>query len=169
MWGTITRHHLEGPEVARDYMVNSFRNSNYWGANGTPQSRGWAQSTLRSYDAYALMTGDDTRAVVATGVRRELPVPPNTLNMRIDVVLLDPHGYVPRVILWDRPELTEERALLYAAPILFVAEEELGQGRIAEVELVHTRSASRVIVSASDARAASQGMSGTVSRILSEV
>lgn len=168
LWATIKRHHLENPDVARDYMVNSFRNSDYWGAGGTPQSRGWAQSTLRSYDAYALMTRDDTRPTVATGVRREVPIPPNTLNMRVDVILLDSRGYVPRVILWDRPELTEERALLYAAPVLLLAEAELGQGRIAEIELIHTRSAALVIVSATDARSASEDMAGTVSRILSE-
>jgi hypothetical protein len=127
--------------VARDYMVNSFRNSDYWGARGTPQSRGWAESTLRSYDAYALLTRNDTRPVVATGVRRELQFPPNALSVRIDVILLDPRGYVPRILLWDKSELTEQRALLYAAPILVAAEEELGAGRVAEVEFVHTRSA----------------------------
>lgn len=167
-WATIKRHHQESPAAARNYMVNSFRNSNYWGPNGTPQSRGWAESTLRSYDTYALMTRDDTRPVVATGVRRELPIPPNTLNMRVDVILLDPRGCVPRVILWDKPKLTEERALLYAAPILLLAEEELGQGRIAEVELIHTRTADRAVVSVSDARDALEDMAGTVRRIVSE-
>lgn len=167
-WATITRHHQQSPEVARDYMVNSFRNSDYWGSGGTPQSRGWAENTLRSYDTYALLTRDDTRPVVATGVRRELPLPPNSLTVRIDVILLDPRGYVPRVILWDSTELNEERTLLYAAPILVAAEEELGQGRVIEVELVHTRTAALAVVPAADARAAVDAMAATVSRILSE-
>lgn len=166
-WATITRHHQESPEVARDYMVSSFRRSSYWGPSGSPQSRGWAESTLRSYDAYALITRHDTRPVVATGVRNELQLPPNVLSVRIDVILLDPRGYVARIVLWDKSELTEERALLYAAPILVAAEEELGQGRVTSVELVHTRTASLLSVSAAEARAASGDMGATVSRILS--
>ncbi|WP_131590572.1 hypothetical protein [Mycolicibacterium setense] len=154
--------------MARDYMVNSFRNSDYWGASGTPQSRGWAQSTLQSYDTYALLTRDDSRPAVAVGVKRELPFPPDTLKVRIDVILLDPRGYVPRIILWDTSTLTEDRALLYAAPILVAAEEELGQGRVADVELVHTRTGAQVEVAASDARAALPSMTTTIRRILSE-
>jgi hypothetical protein len=167
-WATIKRHHQESPAAARDYMVNSFRASDYWGSGGKPQSRGWAEATLRSYDAYALLTRDDTRPVVATGVSRELQLPPNSLSVRIDVILLDPRGYVPRVILWDASELTEERTLLYAAPILIAAEEELGQGRVADVELVHTRTAALVVVPAADARTAVEDMTAVVSRILSE-
>jgi hypothetical protein len=166
-WATITRHHQESPEVARDYMVNSFRRSSYWGPSGTPQSRGWAESTLRSYDAYALITRDDTRPVVATGVRNELQLPPHALSVRIDVILLDPRGYVPRILLWDTNEFNEERGLLYAAPILVAAEEELGQGRVTDVEVVHTRTAALLSVSAAEARAASGDMAATVSRILS--
>jgi hypothetical protein len=166
-WATITRHHQQSPQVARDYMVNSFQRSSYWGSGGTPQSQGWAESSLRSYDTYALITRDDTRPVVATSVKYELQLPPHSLSVRIDVILMDPRGYVPRILLWDRNELTEQRALLYAAPILLATEGELGQDRVAEVEIIHTRTAALLTVSVAAARAASQHMAATVTQILS--
>jgi hypothetical protein len=167
-WATIKRHHQESPEVARTYMVSSFRNSSYWGSGGTAQSRGWADSTLRSYDTYSRLTANDARPVVATGVRQEIQLPPNSLSLQIDVILLDPRGYVPRTLLWDTNDLTEERAALYAAPILIAAEKELGEGRVVEIEVIHMRTGSLITVSAALARSALEEMTATVGRVLSE-
>jgi hypothetical protein len=165
---TLARHHRNGPDAARQYMATSFRNSDYWGPNGTPQNQGWADTTLRSYDNYALLTRDDRRRMIATGVQRDLHLPPNILGVWIDVLLLDPTGYVPRIVLWDTNELTMERALLYAAPALLAAEEELGEGRVAEIEIIHARSPVQLVVSAEEARSAVHDMEATVGRILSQ-
>jgi hypothetical protein len=42
----IVRHHRESPAAARARLHQSFRNSDYWGPNGTPQARGWARVIL---------------------------------------------------------------------------------------------------------------------------
>ncbi|WP_238963563.1 hypothetical protein KN248_001700 [Mycobacterium paraintracellulare] len=149
-------------------MVNAFRDSDYWGPKGTTGHQSWAEATVDSYNNYAMLTRDDTRRMIATDVKRDLVIPPHTLGVRIDVLLLDPKGYVPRVVLWDTNELTEERAQLYAAPVLLAAEEELGEGRVAEIEIVHLRSPVQLIVSVADARLAVEEMVATVGRILSQ-
>lgn len=89
------------------------------------------------------------------------------LGVRTDVLLLDPAGYVPRLVLWDTNDLTPELAILYAAPLLLAAEDELGEGRVAHIEVFHVRSATQMIVPAGDARAAQLNMEATVARILS--
>jgi hypothetical protein len=165
---TIARHHREDPDAAREYMVSRFQNSTYWGPSGKPQNQGRAEMTLRSYDNYVSLTRNDERPVITTDLKRDLELPPNTLGVRIDVLLLDATGYVPRLVLWDTNDLTRERAMLYAAPLLLAAEEELGEGRVAEIEVVHVRTPVQLTVSAPDARAVKPDMEATVARILSE-
>lgn len=166
-WGAIARHHGQSPQAAREYLVERIRTSPYWGPGGTPQHQGQAETTLRSYDNYASMTSNDERPVIATGLTRDLEIPPNVLGVRTDVLLLDPAGYVPRLVLWDTNDLTPELAILYAAPLLLAAEDELGEGRVAHIEVFHVRSATQMIVPAGDARAAQLNMEATVARILS--
>ena len=122
---------------------------------------------MQSYDNYAQMTSGDTRAMVSTSLERDLDVPPNVIGVRIDALLLDPAGYVPRIVLWDKNELTAERATLYAAPVLLAVEEELGGGRVAETEVLHLRSRLQLIISNDDALSVAQGMETVVSRLLS--
>jgi hypothetical protein len=81
-----------------------------------------------------------------------MDAPPDDLGVYIDVLLLDPRGYVPRLVLWDTNDLRVDRAQMYAAPAWRVTEDELGDGRVPEVEVWHLRSSTKRIVSASDAQ-----------------
>jgi len=87
-------------------------------------------------------------------LRSDLVLPPDELGVYVDVLLLDDAGYVPRLVLWDTNEPTDQRVQLYAAPAWRVAEQELGTGRVPEVEVWHLRSARQFVVSAGSAEAA---------------
>jgi hypothetical protein len=162
----IVRHHRDGPAEARAYLVDTFERSPFWGPTGRPQNRGKARATIRSYDNYARLTRDDNRPMFATSVERDLEISTNALGTRIDVLLLDPMGYVPRLVLWDTYELTVERAQLYAAPVLLVTEQELGEGRTAQIEIVNARQEVREVVSPEDAESAVSEMGLIISRIV---
>lgn len=130
----IVRHHREGPSSAAARMDRSYRNSPYWGQRGTPQG-GWANAMRACYQTYVRLTANDPRPAFATGLNRTLVLSPDELGVYIDVVLLDPHGYVPRLVLWDSSELTVDLATRYAAPAWAVVEDELGEGRVPFVEV----------------------------------
>ena len=88
----------------------------------------------QSFDVYRQIAGADTRPAFTCGLSRSLDVPPDELVVYIDVVLIDPRGYVPRIVLWTA-DLADGRAVLYAAPVWRVIEDKLGDGRIPEVEV----------------------------------
>jgi len=131
----IVRHHRESPAAARARLHQSFRNSDYWGPSGTPQARGWARVIRELYDVYDGLTQGDARTAFAYGVERDIALGADALGVRADVVLLDPAGYVPRVVLWDRNDLSRARAIEYGAPVWRAMEDELGDGRVAAVEV----------------------------------
>jgi hypothetical protein len=158
----IARHHRESPAAARDRMNRSFRESEYWGPNGTPQARGWAESIRRCYDTYADLTRHDTRPAFTTAVERDLDLPPDALAVRVDVVLLDPAGYVPRLVFFDKNDLSRARAIEYAAPAWRVMEDELGDGRVARVEIWSLRQPIQLTVTPAEAR----GAMGQVARVV---
>lgn len=162
----IARHHRESPAAARARMHRAFRDSDYWGLNGTPQARGWAEAILRCYETYIDLTRSDTRPAFATAVERDLELPPDALAVRVDVVLLDPAGYVPRLVLWDKNDLTQARAIQYAAPAWRVMENELGDGRVAHVEVWSLRQPTQINVLPADARAAMGDVARVVHRLV---
>jgi hypothetical protein len=118
------------------------------------------------FQTYQSMAASDPRLPFATGLNRDLNMGSDELGIYIDVVLLDPRGYVPRLVLWDRSELTPERAALYAAPVWRVLEDELGEGRIAEVEIWHLRSGTASSVTPGEAAAALSRVDAIVRRLL---
>jgi hypothetical protein len=94
-------------------------------------------------------------------------LPPHELAVYINVLLLDSAGYVPRVVLWDANDLSDERVLLYAAPAWKVAEEELGAGRIPEAEVWHLRTGRQFTIQANVAEAALPAVERVVHRLAS--
>jgi hypothetical protein len=163
---TIARHHREGRRAAAAEMDRSYRNSAYWGEAGTPRA-GWANAMRECYATYVELTRDDTRPAFAVGLNRDLPIPPDELAVHIDVVLLDPEGYVPRLVLWDTNALTQPLAATYAAPAWNVMEEELGGGRVAHVEVWSLRAPTQLTVSPAEARAAMNEVERVVRRLVS--
>jgi hypothetical protein len=125
--GAITRYHREGPDQAELALDRSFRRSSYWGQSGTPQA-GWADAIRHCFATYCRMARPDGRPAFAVPFTRDVDYPPDTIGVHIDVVLLDPNGYVPRLVLWDTNDFTMDRARLYAAPAWYAAEAELGTG-----------------------------------------
>lgn len=142
---SIVRFHREGADAAWQRLDQSFARSSYWGRSGTPQA-GWANAIRSCYKTYRALATPDTRPVFATGVNRELVLPPDDVGLYIDVVLLDPSGYVPRLVLWDDNTLGHSRATLYATPAWKVMEEELGEGRVAGVEVWKLRTGEQELV-----------------------
>lgn len=162
----ITRHHRDSPAAARSHLHQSFRNSGYWGPNGTPQAQGWARVIRELYDIYDGLTQADTRHAFAYGVERDIDLSPNALAVRVDVVLFDPRGYVPRVVLWDKNDLSPGRALAYGAPVWRAMEDELGDGRVSEVEVWALRGPTQFLISPSQARGAMRQVAHIVHRLV---
>lgn len=161
----VTRYHREDGNAAANALDRSLSSSDYWGAAGTPQAQGWADAVRECFDVYRQIAGGDPRPPFAYGLRRSLDLPPNELAVYIDVVLIDPRGYVPRIVLWDTADLTDERTGLYAAPVWRVMEHELGGGRVPEVEVWHLRSGARRAVNANTAAAAMPTVRRVVRRL----
>ena len=114
---------------------------------------------------YRQIADADTRPSFACGLRRTLDLPPDELVVYIDVVVIVPRGYVPRIVLWDTADFTDERAVLYAAPVWRVMEDELGVGRVPEIEVRHLRSGARRIVDAAAAATALPQVARVVHRL----
>lgn len=160
----ITRYHRESPEAAARELDRSFNSSSYWGQRGSPQA-GWANAMRACFETYRQMAQGDPRPAFATGLNRDLAVPPDELGIHIDVVLLDEDGYVPRLVLWDKNDLTVARARLYAAPAWRVLKDELGDDRVPGVEVWHLRTVSRVEVDATEAQGALADVARVVHRV----
>lgn len=161
----ITRYHREGWQAAWNRLDTSLRNSSYWGARGSPQSRGWADAIRTCFRTYHAMAQLDARPTFTLGLDRNVDLPPDELGVHVDVVLLDPRGYVPRLILWDTSELTGSRGALYAAPVFAAVEAELGHGRVPEVEVWHLRTRTEQRVSPGAATAALADVERVVHRL----
>ena len=163
--GAIRRYHREDGGAAANVLDRSLSGSRHWGSAGTPQAQGWADAIRQCFDVYRHIAGADTRLAFTCGLNRSLALPPDELAVYIDVVLIDPRGYVPRIVLWDTASLTQERAVLYAAPVWRVMEDELGVGRIPDVEVWHLRSGVRRVVDAATAVAALPNVARVVHRL----
>lgn len=160
----VTRYHREDATRAAQALDRSFRNSTYWGASGTPQA-GWANAIRDCFATYCKMAASDSRPAFAVPLTRDVDYPPDTIGVHIDVVLLDPDGYVPRLVLWDANDFTKTRAHLYAAPAWYAAEEELGAGRVPRVEVWHLRSGVERIVTSGEAQAAQTEAARVIHRV----
>ncbi len=162
----ITRHHRDSPASARARLHQTFRRSDYWGPNGRPSAQGWARVIRELYDVYDGLTQGDARRGFAYGVEREIDLSPDSLVVRADVVLFDPAGYVPRIVLWDKDDLSASRAVAYGAPVWRAMEDEFGDGRVPYVEVWSLRGPSQFTVSPAQARAAMRQVAQVVHRLV---
>lgn len=162
----IVRHHRESPAAARVRLHQTFRNSDYWGPNGPPQARGWARVIRELYDVYDSLTQGDGRRAFAFGVERDIDLGPDALGIRADVVLLDPAGYVPRVVLWDKNDLSPTRAVQYGAPVWRAMDDELGDGRVAAVEVWALRGPTQITVTPAQASGMMRQVAQVVHRLV---
>ncbi len=147
----VRRLHREGSTRATVVLNQAFDRSQHWGPNGPPQAKGWANSIRESFDTYVEMSGDDSRPVLGYTIDRNVQVGTHEVGVKIDVILLDDLGYVGRYLLWDIPVPSADEAALLAAPIVVALEEELGEGRVAGVEVWHLRTETPFYVSSDDA------------------
>jgi hypothetical protein len=127
----IKRYHRDGLVVAEQQLNRSL--SGYW--SGTPQRKGWANSIRSAFENYIQMDINDSRTIFSTGFSRDIQLAGNQLATYVDVLLLDGRGYAGRVALWDASETTAENARIIAAACFQAMEEELGQGRVTEVNI----------------------------------
>jgi hypothetical protein len=162
----ITRHHRESPASARARLHQTFRRSNYWGPNGRPSAQGWARVIRELYDVYDGLTQGDGRRGFVYGIERDIDLSPDSLAVRADVVLFDPAGYVPRVVLWDKSDLSAARAVAYGAPVWQAMEDEFGDGRVPFVEVWSLRGPDQFTVSPAQARAAMRQVAQVVHRLV---
>lgn len=136
----VARYHRDGAREAMDSLRQTFAQSSYWGASGSPQARGWASAIVTGFGRYVDLAGDDGRDAFALDLKRDIALGAHIVGVHIDVVLLDDDGYVGRIALWDRTPLTSALAVQYAVPAFLALEAELGEGRVVGVQVWHLRS-----------------------------
>ncbi|MBI4935939.1 MAG: hypothetical protein HY828_18815 [Actinobacteria bacterium] len=129
-------------------LHQTFDRSSYWGASGNPSAKGWAVAIKTCFDTYVDLASSDDRRAIMTPIKRDVWLGEHSIGVAPDVVLIDPVGYVGRLVLWDTPATSQEEAELLAGPIVIALEEELGEGRTAGVEVWHLRSGQRFYVTA---------------------
>ena len=144
----VRRFHREGVAAATMILHQSFDRSSYWGPAGRASARGWANAIKDCFDVYARFAGADDRPPLLTPLKRDVPLGENVIGVAPDVVLIDPEGYVGRLVLWDTPVPSQAVVELLAAPIVSAMDAELGAGRTAGVEIWHLRSEQQFYVPA---------------------
>lgn len=143
----VRRLHREGPEIAVAELNRKFDRSPYWG-RGPAQARGWADVVRACFQTYVELASEDARPTIDVPVNVDVPTGDNTVGVSLDVVLLDPEGYVGRYLLWDAVQLTQDSAELLAAVVVRALQLELGDDRVAGAEIWHLRSAEQIFVDA---------------------
>ena len=142
----VRRFHRDGAAAATAQLNGSFDRSSHWGPNGPPQARGWADSIRSSFQTYVELASHDSRPTLRSPVTADVRVGANSVGVSLDVVLLDPSGYVGRYLLWDTPLLTRRVAELLAAPVVRALQQELGVDRVAGAEIWHLRTGQQIFV-----------------------
>jgi hypothetical protein len=142
----VRRFHREGADAAVRRLNRAFDGSDYWGPNGPAQARGWANSIRTCFQTYIDLASADDRPSLNTSINLDVSLGTDSVGVSVDVVLLDPNGYVGRYLLWDTPPLTQQDAEVLAAPVVLALQQELGADRVAGVEVWHLRSGSQIFV-----------------------
>jgi hypothetical protein len=142
----VRRYHREGSARATLLLNQTFDRSAHWGPAGPGPAKGWANAIRTCFQTYVELADVDDRPVLSTSVDRDVRLGGNAIGVAIDVILLDPLGYVARYPLWDVPSTNTAEAELLAAPIVRAMDEELGEGRTVGVEVWHLRSRAQFFV-----------------------
>jgi hypothetical protein len=101
-------------------------------------------------------------------VASEVEFGPYTIGVKVDVVLLDPCGYVARIPLWDKEPMPSMEMKTLAAPIVEAISVELGAGRAVGVDFWHLRTSAAAHVATADARQATSTVEAIVRRYVGE-
>lgn len=149
----VRRLHRDGAEAAVAQLNAAFDRSSHWGPGGPSRARSWANSIRECFQSYAELVTGDSRPTLGMPVTTDVDVGEHTIGVSLDVILLDPNGYVGRYLLWDTPTLNQDDAELLAAPIVLALQRELGDDRVAGVEIWHLRSRRQTLVHAAAALA----------------
>jgi hypothetical protein len=150
----VARFHREGADPASRRLRQSFASSSYWGPNGTPQARGWGSAIVESFDRYIVLAREDGREAFTVDIKHDVQIGSHVVGTHVDAVLLDDDGYVGRIVLWDRAALTGDLARAYSVPVLLALEDQLGEGRVAGVQVWHLRTGDIYFVTADSCNAA---------------
>jgi len=146
---SVRTFHVEGETQARQGLERGF--SGYW--SSTAQARGWAAAIKQCFENYARMSAPDVRSVFTVGFKGVLDIGNDQLSLYVDVLLLNATGYVGRVVLWDDFSYTRSHASLLATPVAAALGNELGEERIAGVEIWHLRTGTQHWIAADEALA----------------
>lgn len=163
----VRRFHREGADASVTQLNDAIARSEYWGPNGNAPARSWAETISECFQRYIDLASLDSRPTLGTPVVADVRVGSNAIGVSLDVVLLDPNGYVGRHLLWDRPELTQSVAELLAAPIVLALEQELGMNRVVGAEVWHLRSGQQHSIDRATALAGVQRVQRVVNRYTS--
>jgi hypothetical protein len=137
--GAIARYHRHGAAQATRQLARAFADSAYWGPSGSAQARGWARAIVVCFERYVQLAERDGRDAFAVDLKHDVGMGMHVVGVHIDAVLLDDDGYVGRIALWDQAPLTADLAVEYAVPVFLALEEQLGEGRVAGVQIWHLR------------------------------
>jgi hypothetical protein len=154
--GTVLRaavktYHEEGYEAAQRRLDKGF--GGYFSREGSPA--GMARVARANFDVYVKLDGLDGRPVFDTGVRRVLNFGADELVVTLDVLLLDPDGYVGRIVLWGEvPPMSHAQLELFATPAILAMRQSLGRDRVVAIEIweIRTETVTRIGNERADAR-----------------
>lgn len=163
----VRRFHRVGAAPALAAINQAFDQSTYWGPKGPAQARGWAEAIRACFQTYVDLASPDGRPTLGSPVSGDVDLGTNQVGVALDVVLLDPRGYVGRYLLWDRPALIQDDAEILAAAVVALLEDELGIGRVAGAEVWHLRSGEQLFVDAATALARLREVRAVVSAYVS--
>jgi hypothetical protein len=137
----VRRLHRDGVSASRAYLNQALTGSSYWGPSGRPHSQGWANAIRDCFETYIELAAGDHRPSLDSAVASDVVIGLHVVGVTVDVVLLDPVGYVARYVLWDVRVPTRDESEMLAAPIVAALGQELGADRIAAAEIWHLRTA----------------------------
>ena len=163
----VRQYHRHGVEVAMRYLERVIGSSDYWGPGGRAGAQSWAGAVIDAFENYVVMADGDEREFVDTTVRADVGVGDHAVGITLDVVLLDPRGYIGRLPLWDKPLPDEAEAEVLAAPLVAGLQHHLGEDRIPGVEIWHLRSQTELFVESDNAIARMPQVRDIVGRYLS--
>jgi hypothetical protein len=147
----VRLYHTEGLEAAQKQLNIGL--SGYFAQQGSPTGK--ARTAHKNFDRYVALAERDDREVFGTNVRMNISIHQHEFSVQADVLLLDPDGYVGRVLLWgaDASSLTLTQLELLATPVILALREELGHDRIVGIDMWQIRSERIVTISAEQADA----------------
>lgn len=162
--GSIKAYHVEGYEAAQRRLDRGF--SKYFARAGPPA--GMARVARANFDVYVKLDSLDGRPVFDIGRRWILDIGPDELVVTVDVLLLDPGGYVGRLVFWGNlPPLSASQLELVATPAILAMRQALGSDRVVGVEIWEVRTEKVTVISSEQADANRHRVNELVERLSS--